>query len=135
VLAAPRKNAVVIHKAEIANLQRSLANEPRYSTGLLLKNVIVTRGKPPTDGKGERYIVRVRRKVYPGTGKGGTGKAVSTVKTAQLLEYGASHQPPEPWIRPAFESRAREAIEVVVNELNKSIKRIVDKLAKSNRPK
>lgn len=130
VRAALRKGAVVIHKQELANLQAVTANattaEKRLSTGFLAKNVVVTRGKAPAGGNGERYLVRVRRKGYPGR------KGVSTLKTAQLLEYGSSQQPAEPWIRPAFESRAREAIETVERELLLGIDRIVDKLGRAN---
>lgn len=134
VRSALRKGAVVIHKQELANLTRSLANAPHYSTGLLAKNVVVTRGKPPVDGKGERYLVRVRRKVYPGkVGRSGGGKAVTTLAAAQLLEYGSSKQPAEPWIRPAFTSRAAEAVRTVERELFAGIDRIVRRLAGRNR--
>lgn len=136
VRAALRKAAVVIQKQEIQNLQASLANAPRYSTGLLLKNIVVTRGKAPFSGKGERYLVRVRRKVYPGKeGKSGNGKAVSTLAAAQMLEYGTSQQPAEPFIRPAVRQAAPQAINTFVTDLNKSIDRIIKKLEKKNRGK
>ena len=68
VRAALRKGAVVIHKEERARLRVAISNASddgkRYSTGLLLKNVVVTRGKAPLDGRGERYLVRVRRKTH-----------------------------------------------------------------------
>lgn len=135
VRAALRKGALVIHRAELANLAAVTANATdegkRESTGFLAKNVVVTRGKEPTGSKGERYLVRVRRKRYPGR----TGKGVSTLATAQLLEYGSSKQPAEPWIRPAFESRAREAIQTVERELLAGIDRIVRKLAAKNKGK
>lgn len=131
--AALRKGAMVIHRQELANLQAVTAlatdADKRLSTGLLAKNVVVSRGKPPSSGKGERYLVRVRRKGYPGR------KDVSTLKTAQLLEYGSSQQPAEPWIRPAFSSRAREAIATVKREMLSGIDRIVKKLARANRTK
>jgi HK97 gp10 family phage protein len=135
--AALRKGAVVIHKQELANLRAVLGHQKdgvaRESTGLLLKNVVVTRGKEPKDTKGERYLVRVRRKVYPGrSGKSAGQKATTTLAAAQLLEYGSSQQPAEPWIRPAFESRAREAIATVETEMLKGIDRITKKLAKQN---
>lgn len=130
VRAALRKGAVVIQKQELANLQAVTANattaEKRLSTGFLAKNVVVTRGKAPRDGNGERFLVRVRRKGYPGR------KGVSTLKTAQLLEYGSSQQPAEPWIRPAVEGRGREAIETIERELVAGVGRIVDKLSKQN---
>jgi HK97 gp10 family phage protein len=127
VRAALRKGAVVIHKQAKLNLQavisRTADGEESQSTGLLLKNVVVTRGKAPTQGKGERFLVRVRRKTYPRKSK----KPVSTLKTAHLLEYGSSQQPAEPWLRPAFNAKAREAINVVtgslMTEINKAIKR------------
>lgn len=127
---ALRKGAVVIHKQELANLQAVTASASdaarRESTGLLAKNVVVTRGKAPTGTKGERFLVRVRRKTYPGR----TGKAVTTLQVANLLEYGSSKQPAEPWIRPAFTSRAREALATVERTLLASIERTVRKLAK-----
>lgn len=135
VRAALRKGALVIHRAELANLQAVTSNTTdtgvRESTGFLAKNVVVTRGKAPADGKGERYLVRVRRKAYPDR----TGKTVTTLAAAQLLEYGSSKQPAEPWIRPAFQSRASEAVATTQRELLASIERIVRKLAAQNRGK
>lgn len=140
VRAALRKGAVVIHRQELANLQAVTSNTTedgkRHSTGLLAKNVVVTRGKEPTGTKGERYLVRVRRKIYPGkSGRSGGGNAVTTLAAAQLLEYGSSKQPAEPWIRPAFLSRAAEAIATTERELLASIERIVRKLAAQNKGK
>ena len=133
VRAALRKGAVVIQKQEKANLQAVTVNaddpDKAASTGLLLKNVVVTRGKAPSSGKGERYLVRVKRRVYARIGS----KPVTTLKTAQLLEYGSSQQPAEPWIRPAFQAKAEEAIKTVESELLRSIDRIVKKLAAKNK--
>lgn len=128
VRAALRKGAVVIFKAAQANLQASTAGATdgeKQSTGLLPKNLVVTRGKEPTGTNGERYLVRVRRKSY-----GRKGEPVTTLKTAQLLEYGSSQQPAEPWLRPAFNAKAMTAIQTVESELIKSIDRIVKKLGK-----
>lgn len=126
---ALRKGAVVIQKAAKQNLTSVTANASdegkHFSTGFLQKNVVVTRGKEPTGTKGERYLVRVLRKSYKRK-----GQTVTTLKTGQLLEYGSSQQPAEPWLRPAFESKATQAIETTVSELNKSIDRIVKKLSK-----
>lgn len=126
VRTALRKGAVVIVKAARANLQTAVNNsEDKVSTGLLLKNLVVTRGKEPTGIKGERYLVRVRRKSY-----GRKGAQVTTLKTAQLLEYGSSKQPAEPWLRPAFNATARTAIDTTTKELVKALDRIVRKLGK-----
>lgn len=134
VKTALRKGAVVIFKQAKANLENVLANAneegKRESTGLLLKNLVVTRGKEPIGTKGERYLVRVRRKSYQRK-----GKPVTTLKTAQILEYGSVKQNPEPWIRPAFESKAEEAIKTVEAELLKGIDLVVKKLAQQNKGK
>jgi HK97 gp10 family phage protein len=128
VRAALRKGAAIIHKQELANLQAATAHaasvDRRISTGFLAQNLVVTRGKEPAGVKGERYLVRVRRKGYPGR------KGVSTLQTAQLLEYGSSQQPAEPWIRPAFESKARQAIAAIEADLLRAIDRAAKKLAK-----
>jgi HK97 gp10 family phage protein len=129
-LSALKKGAKVIQLQEKANLRAVIANttdgEKSESTGLLEKNVVVSRGKAPNDGNGERVLVRIRRKTYPRK----SGKAVTTLKTANLLEYGSSQQPAEPWIRPAFAAKAEEAIRTVERELPKAIERIATKLAK-----
>lgn len=93
------------------------------STGFLRQNLVATRGKEPIGTKGERYLVRFRRKAYP-------NKAARTEQVAQLLEYGSSQQPAEPFIRPAFQSKAQEAINVISEDLVKRLDRIVLKLSK-----
>lgn len=134
VKAALRKGALVILKQEKANLQAVIANQTatgkHESTGLLLQHLIVSRGKAPSGAKGERYLVRVKRKTY--ARKSG-GKAVTTLKTAQLLEYGSSKQPAEPFIRPAFTSKASEAIKTIESELVRGVDRVVKKLARQNK--
>lgn len=144
VKAALRKGALVVHKRALANLQAAVTNATdegaRFSTGLLAKNLVVTRGKAPADGKGERYLVRVRRKSYGRAdsvrkdGKMAKRTAlVTTLKTAQLLEYGSSRQPAEPWLRPAFQATAQTAIATVEQELLRSLDRVVAKLKKGAR--
>jgi hypothetical protein len=131
VKSALRKGARVIFLEAKKNLQVSVANAgdegKRYSTGLLLKNLVVTRGKKPIGSKGERYLVRVRRKSY-----GRKGKTVTTLQTANLLEYGSSKQPQEPWLRPAFNAKAEAAIRATEAELLRQIDRVVKKLASQN---
>lgn len=135
VLNALRAGARVIQKAEKINLQAVTSNQTasgqRESTGLLLKNIIVSRGKAPASGKGERVLVRIKRKTYARVGS----KPVTTIKVAQLLEYGSSQQPAEPWIRPAFQAKAAQAIEVTRKSLILGIDKIVRKLAFQNRGK
>jgi HK97 gp10 family phage protein len=130
---ALKKGANVIAKQERMNLQAVTTNATASgkpdSTGLLLKNLVVSRGKPPISGKGERYLVRFKRKTYPRTGK---GKAVTTLQTAQLLEYGSSQQPAESFIRTAFATTAQAAITTIQSDLVARVDRVVKKLAKQN---
>lgn len=123
------KGARVIRDEAKGNLKAAIASGGDEATGLLEKNVIASRGKPPTSGKGERYLVRVKRRSYPKKG----GKPVTTLKTAHLLEYGSAHQPATPWLRPAFQAKAREAIDVTVKDLNRRIALVVKKLAAQNK--
>jgi HK97 gp10 family phage protein len=131
VRAALRKGARVIHKQAQANLRAVTANETASgrseSTGLLEKNLVITRGKKPTGSNGERFLVRVRRKGYPSRQDAGTRKSAS------LLEYGSSQQPAEPWLRPAFNARAMEALRTVETELVRAVALAVKKLAAKNR--
>jgi HK97 gp10 family phage protein len=129
-LAALRKGARVIDKQRKANLQAVTSNatsdgEAR-STGFLAKNLTTTRGKVPGGTKGERVVLRIKNKTYPGT-------KTTTAQAARLLEYGSSQQPAEPWVRPAFLSRAQEAIDTTERELVAGIDKLVRKLAARNK--
>jgi HK97 gp10 family phage protein len=129
---ALKKGAKVIQAQEKANLQaiisRTEDKHERQSTGLLMDNIIVSRGKQPIGSKGERYLVRIKRKIYPRPNN--EGGDTTTLKTARLLEYGSSKQPPRPWIRPAAAAKAQEAVDVTSQELVKRINAIVKKLAR-----
>ena len=128
VKAALRKGALVIFKQAQMNLDRATANigtGDDKGTGLLLKNLVVTRGKEPIGTRGERYLVRVRRKSYERK-----GEPVTTLKTAQLLEYGSSQQPAEPWLVPAFKMKAQQAIKTVESELVRGVNLVLRKIAK-----
>jgi len=134
VKSALRKGARVLLQEEALNLARatdSLASIEGESSGLLQSSLIISRGKAPTSGKGERMLVRVKRKTYPGR----KGKTVTTLQSANLLEYGSEKQPAEPWIRPAFAAKAESAIRTVEAELIRGVDRIVERLARQNRGK
>lgn len=125
VRVALRKAAVVIQKPAVQNLRAATANG-NTSSGLLEKNVVVSRGKAPTGSKGERMLVRVRRKVYP-------DRKATTLAAANLLEYGSSQQPAEPWLRPAFTAHARDAIDTATRELAPAIDRAAKKYLKTSK--
>lgn len=123
------KGARLLRDEAKKNLRAQIARNGDESTGLLEKNVIASRGKAPFGGRGERYLVRVKRKTYPGR----TGKPVTTLKTANLLEYGSAHQPATPWLRPAFMSKRAQVVDVVIADLRRRIDLVVRKLAQQNK--
>lgn len=119
------KGARFLRDKAKANLTSQIARNGDESTGLLLQNVIASRGKAPFDAKGERYLVRVKRKSY-------NKSKATTLQTANLLEYGSEHQPATPWLRPALNAHGRETINVVVNDLKNRIDKVIAKLAQQN---
>lgn len=127
VRAALRKGALVIRNQEKANLLAITAQD-QFSTGLLYDNIIASRGRMPPGVKGEKFVIRVKRKVYPRPNN--EGGNTSTWKTARLLEYGSSKQTAQPFIRPAASSKAQEAVNVTTAELVKRLNAIVRKLSK-----
>lgn len=127
---ALRAGARVILKAARQNLRASIAAGGDESTGLVAKSLVATRGKAPIGTNGERYLVRVKRATYQAT-KG--GEKVTTLKTAQLMEYGSSHQNPQPWLRPAGTSNAQKAVDTISRELLVEIDKVVKKLAAQNK--
>jgi hypothetical protein len=122
------KGARFLRDKERENLRTVLDPEDE-STGLLEENIISSRGKAPTGGKGERYLVRVKRKMYPGR----EGEQVSTLKSAHLKEYGSMNQPAKSFIRRTVLESGGQAITVVVTELNRRIDLVVKKLAAQNK--
>lgn len=120
------KGARLLRDEAIKNL-RATAN-PDIETQLLVDNVIATRGKAPAGGKGERYLVRVKRKTYPRNDK----EAVTTHKTGQIKEYGSVNQAAEPWLRPAVQNKGPEVVTVITDDLIRRIDRTVKKIAKQN---
>lgn len=125
------KGARLIRDEAKRNLQQAIAENGDVSSGLLLDNVVASRGKAIHGSRGERYLVRVRRKTYPDR----TGKPVTTHKTANLLEYGSAHQPATPWLRPAVQTKGSEAINVMTADLVARLDRLVKKLAKQGVPR
>lgn len=123
------KGARVIKDQAQSNLSAAIAQGGNESTGLLERNLVVTRGKEPSGSKGERYLVRVKRKQYEDKKKQAT-----TLKTANLLEYGSEHQSATPWLRPAFAATSQKAINVITDDLVSRINRIVKKLSRQKKP-
>lgn len=122
------KGARVIATEVGLNLARSIGGldtDEDHSTGLLLSALVVTRGKAPIEGKGERYLVRFKRKTYARN-----GKPVTTLASAQIKEYGSEKQQAEPFIRPAVTSKGREAIDVATKSLAADLEKLAAKYLK-----
>lgn len=127
---ALRKGALVLLQEAALNLARAtdnLSTDDQDNTGLLLSALVATRGKAPSGGNGERYLVRVRKLKY-----NRPGPDTNTRATASWLEYGSEKQPAEPWLRPAFAAKAQQAIQTVETELVKDVDRVVRRLARQN---
>ncbi len=134
VKVALRTGARVLLKEARKNLRLVTSNATKEgdpSTKLLVKNVIASRGKQPTGGNGERYLVRVRRKTYPDR----SGKPTTTLKTAQLLEYGSEKQQAEPWLRPAFQAKRQAAVDAIDKALVPAIEKAVAKALQKGKGK
>jgi HK97 gp10 family phage protein len=125
------KGARLIRDEAKKNLRASIAIRGADSTGTTVKSVIATRGKAPSSGKGERYLVRVKKATFVNA----KGQKTSTLMTANLLEYGSAHQPATPWLRPAVISKGQQAIDVIVSDLKRRIDLTVRKLAAQNKAK
>ncbi len=140
VKSALRKGAVVIQKEWVANLKAIIAEPnkggiPHDSSGLLVKNVVVTRdSKPFRLQANERYVVRVRNKRYPKASPG-QKQAATTSQVARLLEWGSEHIAPRHWASRGFMSSRQKALDTVVRELNAGIARIIKKMERNAPPR
>lgn len=128
---ALRRGARLLRDKAEANLREAIARGGSRSTGLLEKNLIASRGKPPSSGKGERYLVRVKRKTYPGRKPESDGKVATVRKSAQLMEWGSSQQQATPWLRPAVTQNGAVVIETIRADLLARVERTVKRIAKN----
>lgn len=127
-----RKGAQSMAKKVVENLRGVTSNQTthpdRENTKLLEESAgVVKRGRPPASGKGERYIVTTKRRVYPGR----NGKAATTtVQNQQRLEYGTSEQPAEPHVRPAVLSEGERVIRLIETGVVNDVDRLAAKYLK-----
>ncbi|MCS3807805.1 hypothetical protein [Xanthomonas sp. 4461] len=119
------KGARLLRDRAKENLKRQITNAGADSTGTTVKAVIASRGKAPTDSKGERYLVRVKRVSFINA----KGSHTSARRAAQLMEYGSALQPARPWLRPAVQQHGAQVIDVVTKDLLKRLDQITQKLA------
>ncbi|MEO6659445.1 MAG: HK97-gp10 family putative phage morphogenesis protein [Burkholderiaceae bacterium] len=125
-----------------ANVIRDLAinNAPRAS-GFMASQIATSRdSKPQLVGATEHFWVGVRRgksKRYANTkrnrGRQRAGKTYQVDGNAyywKFLEFGTEKMKAQPFLRPAFESRKEDALNVIVAELRAGIDRAAKKLRK-----
>lgn len=128
VKSALRKGGLVVQKAAQANI-RAIVQKPEedagyVSTGLLENAVVVRRDPNPQRSEAnERYRVLLARRTYP--------DGTKTVATGRYLEFGTEKRAPTPWMTPAYFGTRQQALDTVVTELTKSIRRIVRKMEKA----
>jgi len=127
---ALKKGAEVLRDEARMNVRGIVADPnvdglPSDSTGLLESNIVSNRSKPIPGVKGERYVVRVRNKPYEVSSG---AKSVSTPQVARLLEFGSERMQPQPWLRPAFDSKKNEALDVFSADLRRRVDVVVKRL-------
>ena len=107
--------AQVIKKKAIANIKRS----PSIDTGSLRDAVIVKKIPKGQSRLTSEHIATVRGKGKPYNKK---GKKI-IAPHAHLVEFGTVHMPAEPFLRPAFDTEKRRALDAMVSRLEKGIVR------------
>ena len=139
---ALKKAAMVIRDEESRRFNSLVnANGTNETTGLLNKSIIVKRGRMEPGTKGEKYIVTFKRSVYVKSlisaarklGTAQSSETVTTRKTAQLFEWGSSHQPPRKFILPSFHAKAGEAMDVFKDDLKRRIDIIAKRIARRSK--
>lgn len=148
IRASLRKAARVILVEAQKNVQKIIDTpnkDGRFESTGLAKKSIRARIIAPSGGlKGEAVIITVKPKQkYEGRTirrkkrRGGLGKERPLYANDVLfmLENGTEKRPAMPWMRPAFESKKREALDVFTKDLVMRIQRIQKKLEAQNRVK
>ena len=112
---------VIKRRAKDRITSNSSKNQTSIDTGSLLNAVVVKRlGKSESNLTSE-HIVAVRRR------KSGrkTKTLQATAPHAALVEFGTVHQPPEPFMRPAFDEGKEEALGKMIAKLEAGIDKAV----------
>lgn len=113
------------------NLRRAIAQGPTTASTQGTENSIISsRGKQPFGGRGERYLVRVKRRDFINA----HGYRTNPRMTANLMEYGApaGNQPARPWLRPVVREHGEEVINLVSADLKRRVDLAVKELARQN---
>lgn len=130
VAKALRKGARVLINEEKKTLQAAIDVGKVYSTGQLIKKLTVKR-VAKHDEKGEKVQTSIRKGKYKtkadGTPRTGKKSQPTYYAVGSFLEYGTSTQPATPWVRPAFNAKAAEAILTTEKTLLTSLEKIAAK--------
>lgn len=132
VRVALRKAAQVIVKQAKANFGAAVAmagvSGITDTTGFTQSQIRAKRGRRmPAGVKGERQLVTVRYELHP-SGNTFRNRPIRANDIAFLMEHGSSKQPATPWLKPAFETKAPEALATIERELPRAIARAARKL-------
>ncbi len=122
------KGARLLRDQAKDNFRRSVAQGGADSTETTVESIVASRGKAPVGTKGERQLVRVKRRSYINA----KGAKTTTLRAAQLMEYGSATQPARPWLRPAVQRRGSQIIDVVSEDLLKRLDQLAKRLAAQN---
>lgn len=129
VRSALRKGGIVIQKSAVGRVRRK--------SGTLAENIIVTsHGQPPRDGFIDMKVtVRAKAKAYKVTRKNIKAGTVNLeyqsygpLFYARFLEFGTSHQPAYPFLRPAFEENKEAVLPVIRDALSAAIDKTIARL-------
>lgn len=137
------KRAVMAGGAVIA--EDATARAP-VDEGDLKKNILVSRAKIISPGKaafaatmretGDRGLAAQAAR-NANRGAGGTGRAASckvgptkAVGQGILQEFGTAHHKPQPFMRPAWDTKKEAAAQEVQSALEEEIKKAVDRAAR-----
>lgn len=128
-----RKAALVLRDEAKANVQRiidepNIDGEASKTTGVLLKSITVKRGKPPAGKRGEAVMVNIKRRQRYPAGRGN----VTAVQVGRLLETGTERRQAKPWLRPAFDAKKGQAVQIFTSDINARLARLVKKLERQN---
>lgn len=132
---AIRKAALLIQEEAKNNVRRIVAEpnengEPSRSTGALEQAISSRRIKPAGGAFGEAYIVYVAKLKKKFVESKGLHEHLPPSWYQWFLELGTERSRPHPFMRPAYDSKKGEALDLIVSEINAGIDKAIKKLKK-----
>lgn len=140
----------VLKKAGEPMAQAARANAP-VASGKLRRSIVVSPRLKNSVGKSEfaaamraglgvgaaRQALRDARRASPGKSFAemyvGTAAGTGVVRYAHLVEFGSSKQPPNPFMRPAFDSESSTALVIIRRELGNEVIAAARRIGRSKR--